>query len=148
MRRGFTIVELMAVLGIIVALTAAMTTSVTHARRRALVSRAETEAREITNAILAYQNFDEDGSLSQYLMEEQEADEGKLGFILGKVKARNNDVPVLYNAALVGGKILDPWGHPYRITIKQGEKVSPPGVSGVKIRTFSPNWHRLTGGNP
>ena len=148
MRRGFTIVELMAVLGIIVALTAAMTTSVTHARRRALVSRAETEAREITNAILAYQNFDEDGSLSQYLMEEQEANEGKLGFILGKAKARNNDVPVLYNAALVGGRILDPWGLPYRITIKQGEKVSPPGVSGVKIRTFSPNWHRLTGGNP
>lgn len=148
MRKGFTIVELMAVLGIIVALTAAMTTSVSHARRRAMVSRAETEAREITNAILAYQNFDEEGSLAKYVMEDQEADEGKLGFILGKVTARNSAVPVLYNAAITRGQILDPWGHPYRITIKPGETVSPPGVSGVRIRTFSPNWHRLTGGNP
>ena len=143
MKRGFTLIELMSVLAIIVVLVAAMSTSVARAQRRAMVSRAEAEAREITNAILAYQNYDEDGSLSKYTMNDREADEGSLGFILGKVKSRGSTVPVLYNAALTGGKILDPWGHPYRITVKQGETINPPGVNGVKIRMFYPNWHRV-----
>ena len=146
MRRGFTLIELMVVMAMIAIIAGALTTGVAKAQRRTKISRAQTEAREITNAILAYQNYDEDGSLSKYTMNDQEADEGSLGFILGKVKSRNSDVPVLYNAAITGGKILDPWGHPYRITVKQGETINPPGVSGVKIRMFYPNWHRI-GGN-
>ena len=143
MRKAFTLVELMAVLMIISLLIAVLTTSVSRAQRRALMARADTEAREITNAILAYQNFDEDGSLQKYVMEDAEAGEGNLGFILGKVKARNSAVPVLYNAAISGGKIRDPWGHPYRITIRQGEHINPPGVNNLKIRLFYPNWHRI-----
>ena len=147
MRKAFTLVELMAVLMIISLLIAVLTTSVSRAQRRALMARADTEAREITNAILAYQNFDEDGSLQKYVMEDAEAGEGNLGFILGKVKARNSAVPVLYNAAISGGMIRDPWGHPYRITIRQGEHINPPGVNNLKIRLFYPNWHRLNGGD-
>ena len=146
MRRGFTLVELMVVLAMIAIIAAALSTGVTSAQRRMRISRAQTEAREITNAILAYQNYDEAGSLSKYTMNDQEADESSLGFILGKVTARNANVPVLYNAAITGGRILDPWGHPYRITVKQGETINPPGVSGVRIRPFYPNWHRIGGG--
>ena len=141
--RGFTLIELMVVMAMIAVIAGALTSGVAKAQQRSKISRAQTEAREITNAILAYQNYDEDGSLAKFVMEDQEAEEGKLGFILGKVTSRNSDVPVLYNAALTGGKILDPWGHPYRITIKQGETINPPGVSGVKIRMFYPNWHRV-----
>ena len=141
--RGFTLIELMVVIAMIAIIAGAMTSGVAKAQRRTKISRAQTEAREITNAILAYQNYDEDGSLSKYVMNDREADEGSLAFILGKVKARNSDVPVLYNAALSRGRILDPWGNPYRITIKQGDKINPPGVNGVKIRMFYPNWHRV-----
>lgn len=143
MRRGFTLIELMVVMAMIAVIAGALTSGVAKAQKRSKISRAQTEAREITNAILAYQNYDEDGSLDKFLMEDQEAEEGKLGFILGKVKSRNSDVPVLYNAALTGGKILDPWGHPYRITVKKGDSINPPGVNGVKIRMFYPNWHRV-----
>lgn len=136
-------IELMVVMAMIAVIAGALTSGVAKAQKRSKISRAQTEAREITNAILAYQNYDEDGSLDKFLMEDQEAEEGKLGFILGKVKSRNSDVPVLYNAALTGGKILDPWGHPYRITVKKGDSINPPGVNGVKIRMFYPNWHRV-----
>lgn len=143
MRKAFTLIELMVVMAMIAVIAGALTSGVAKAQQRSKISRAQTEAREITNAILAYANYDEDGSLDKFLMEDQEAEEGKLGFILGKVKSRNSDVPVLYNAALTRGKILDPWGNPYRITVKQGESINPPGVNGVKIRMFYPNWHRV-----
>ena len=143
MKRGFTLIELLVVITMIAIIAGALTTGVAASQRRTKISRAQTEAREITNAILAYQNYDEDGSLSQYTMNDQEAEEGRLGFILGKVKSRNVDVPVLYNAAISGGMIRDPWGNPYRITIKQGETINPPGVSTLKTRMFFPNWHRV-----
>ncbi|MBO7722130.1 MAG: prepilin-type N-terminal cleavage/methylation domain-containing protein [Kiritimatiellae bacterium] len=146
MKRAFTLIELLVVMAMIAIIAAAMTTGVANAQRRARTARASTEAREITNAILAFRNFDEDGSLDAYTMEEQEATESNLGFILGKVKTRNSDVPVLYNASITGGKILDPWGNPYRVTVRKGETITPPGVGSAKIRMFYPNWHRLTGG--
>ena len=125
----------------------ALTTGVARAQRRTKISRAQTEAREITNAILAYANFSEDGTLSELEgLQDSEATEANMKYILGKVKSRNIDVPVLYNAAITGGRILDPWGHPYRVTVKKGERINPPGVNGVKVRMFYPNWHRI-GGN-
>ena len=136
----------MVVMAMIAILAAAFTTGIAKAQGRTKISRAQAEAREMTNAILAYQNYDEKGSLSQYTMNEQEADESSLGFILGKVKARNSDVPVLYNAAVTRGQILDPWGNPYRVTVKKGETINPPGVTGVRVQMFYPNWHRI-GGN-
>ena len=146
MRRGFTLVELFVVMAILAVLIGTMSLSVSRAQQRARIATAQTTVREITHAILSYQNYDDEGSLANYLMEEQPANEGKLGFILGRVKARGVDVPVLYNAALVNGEIRDPWGRPYRVTVRVGEKVSPPGVQGMRMRVFCPNWHRLTGG--
>ena len=146
MKRAFTLVELIVVVAMIAILAAAMSSGVAKARRRAMVAKAEAETREITNAILSYQNFDQDGSLKSYVMNDAEATETSLGFILGKVKSRNVTVPVLYNAALTGGRMLDPWGKPYRVTVKKGETVSPPGVGSMSTGVFYPNWHRLRGG--
>lgn len=147
-RPGFTLIELMVVVAMILILAAAMTTSVSSARARAKVSRAQTEAREITNAILAYANYTDDGSLSSVTMNDSAASESSLAFILGQgPNQRGAKVPVLYNAALSNGRqILDPWGKPYRVTVKAGETVSPPGVQNLQIRLFYPNWHRLTEG--
>lgn len=145
MKNAFTLVELLVVMAIIAVIAGSMTTAVSASMKRAKAARAVTETREITNAILAYQNYDENGSLENYSMENKDASESTLPFILGKVQSRGVDVPILYNAAVSGrGQILDPWGRPYKVTIRQGEVVSPPGVQNLKLRVFAPNWHRLS----
>ena len=144
--RGFTLIELMVVVAMIAIIAAAMTSAVAQAQRRAKISRAETEAKELTNAILAWQNYDPSGSLSKYVMEDAEAEESKMGFVLGKETGRGGkQVPVLFNATISRGRLVDPWGNPYRVTIKPGERVNPPGVPNMNIRVFYPNWHRLGG---
>ena len=80
-------------------------------------------------------------------MTDQPAQESRLAFILGKVTGRGDTtVPVLYNGAIKNGFILDPWGNPYRVTIKKGEKVQPAGVPDMSLKLFYPNWHRLSEG--
>lgn len=145
-RRGFTLVELVVVVAMILIIAGAMATSVSGARARAKISRAQTEVREITNAILSYANYTDDGSLSSVTMNDTPASETSLAFLLGNGPSqRGAKVPVLYNAAVSGGgDVLDPWGKPYRVTVKVGETVSPPGVQSLSIRLFYPNWHRLT----
>ena len=147
MRRGFTLVELLVVIGMIALIGGAMVTSVSGAQLRAKISKANVDVGEITKAILAYANYTDDGSLSSVEMNDQPAQEGSLKFILGKETGRSGEpVPVLYNGAITGGYINDPWGHPYRITIKKGERISPSGMPSLNLRLFYPNWHRLSGG--
>ena len=136
----------MVVVAMIAIIAAAMTTSVAKAQRRAKISRAEAEANELTNAILAWQNYDADGSLSKYVMEDAEAEESKMSFVLGKATGRGGkQVPVLFNATVRSGKLVDPWGNPYHVTIKPGETINPPGVPNMNVRVFYPNWHRIGG---
>lgn len=147
MRRGFTLVELLVVIGMIAVIGGAMVSSVSKAQLRAKISKANVDVGEITKAILAYANYTDDGSLSEVEMDNQPAQEEKLKFILGKETGRDGTtVPVLYNGAITGGYINDPWGHPYRITIKKGDIVSPVNMPGLELRLFYPNWHRLSGG--
>ena len=141
---AFTLIELMVVMAMIAIIAASMTTAVAQAQRRAKISRAETEARELTNAILAWQNYDENGSLSKYMMEDAVAAESKMGFVLGRESGRaGKQVPVLFNATIAGGNLVDPWGHPYRVTVKLGDPVNPLGVPNMNVRVFYPNWHRV-----
>ena len=57
MKSGFTLMELLVVIGMIAILTGAASSSVMKARKRSQIARAEAEVREITNAILAYENL-------------------------------------------------------------------------------------------
>ena len=145
MRRGFTLIELMVVIAMIAILMGAATTSVVGAQRRAKISRAQTEAQELTKAILAYANYTEDGTLSELSgLDDSEANENNLKCVLGKVTKRGSTVPVLYNASVAkDGRFLDPWGNPYRVTVKKGERVTPPGVPAMNVGVFYPNWHRI-----
>ena len=147
-RPGLTLIELLVVVAMIAILTATAGAAVNAARKRAKIGRAYAEAQEITNAILAYANYTEDGSLRSVAggLKNAPASLASLAFIVGKgPKQRGEDVPVLYNAAAQkgGGTFLDPWGHPYRVTVKKGERISPPSVPQMNIRLFFPNWHRL-----
>lgn len=149
MRKAFTLVELMVVIAMIAILMGVGATSVNGARKRAKLARAETEAQELTKAILAYANYCEDGKLDELTgLNDAEATEDNLKYVLGKGPQKHGSpVPVLYNASVArNGSFLDPWGNPYRVTVKKGERVSPPGVPAMNVGVFYPNWHRLSEG--
>ena len=124
-KSGFTIIELLTVISLILLLMGAVTASVTGARRRAKVQQAITEAQQLTDAILAYENFSRPGKPSP--LEDKatgegwkEATEGEMAFVLGQEKMPNGqdgNVPVLFNGAVTGGSIRDPWGHAFRYKI-------------------------------
>ena len=150
-RSGFTMVELLVVIAMLLLLAGSVTTSVGSASRRAKIQQATTEIQEMTNAILAYENYgrvNEDSPLSGHLMEEQDANETKLGFILGLETMKNGEsgnIPVLFNAEVKNGAIRDPWGNPYKVTIRQ-VKIDPeedPSQSGLRGYVTFPNFNRL-----
>lgn len=145
MRRAFTLIELLVVIAMIAVLMGAATTSVVGAQKRAKISRAQTEAQELTKAILAYANYSDDGTLSELSgLDDSEATESNLKYVLGKVTKRGSTVPVLYNASVAkDGRFLDPWGNPYRVTVKKGATITPPGVPTMQVGVFYPNWHRI-----
>lgn len=146
MKRAFTLIELLVVIAMIAILMGAAGTGVVQAQRRAKISRAEIETQELTKAILAYQNYSDDGGLSEMTgLNDTPATADNLKYVLGKVTKRGSTVPVLYNASTTkDGRFLDPWGNPYRVTVKKGERISPPGVPAMETGVFYPNWHRLS----
>lgn len=115
MKKAFTLVEMIVVVAVIAILMASIGVAVNKAQLRSRIARAETEAGEITNAIHAYGNYVDTGIPER---SDVDADEMSLAFILGGGTDRaGGQVPVLYNASVTGGKILDPWGKPYRVRI-------------------------------
>lgn len=151
MRRGFTLVELLVVVGMIAVIMGAITTSISGARARARVVKATADVKEMTNAILAYENYSVGGEHRIPTMDE-DANDKKLAFILGKGPAADNGepVPVLYNAAIAAdGMIRDPWGTPYRVKIEettQDEVESDVGNSTFLTGYALPNFNRLKEG--
>lgn len=149
MKKGFTLIELLVVIGMIAILTGAASSSVMKARKRSQIARAETEVREITNAILAYENWDDDHtlkSIASRFSNWTDAKEGNLDFILGGARNKQGDVPVLYNAAVVGGALRDPWGTQYQVMVKDsGEASDSNDQVGKGLSTFMylPNLNRL-----
>lgn len=149
MKKGFTLIELLVVIGMIAVLTGAASSAVMKARKRSQMARAETETREMTNAILAYENWDDDHSLKNYVTfgSWKDAAEGSLQFILGGVQNKQGNVPVLYNAAITGGSIRDPWGTPYQYMIVQAGDASQGSADrvGSSLSTYMllPNLWRL-----
>lgn len=146
-KSGFTLVELLVVMGMLMLLAGAITTSVSGAHRRAKIQQATVEAQEMTKAILAYENFGKGYTLETHLMNNQPASEQSLGFILGKEKmqnqGQNGQIPVLFNAAVKkSGRILDPWGNPYYVTIRR-EAVDQQNVN-LRFNSYVvfPNYNR------
>ena len=148
-RGGFTLVELLVVIGMIAVIMGAITTSVSAAQERARISRATVEVKAVTQAILASENFSSSDNYELKTMTKADCDSSSLSFLLGKggETKGGGKMPVLLMAALTsGGKMLDPWGTPYKVTVK-------PGSASVKIASASgsmqtgyylPNFLRLT----
>ena len=145
-RAGFTLIELMVVVGMIAVLMGAMGMSVTKARNRARISKAVQETKEMTNAILAFEQYAVDHSLEQYAKGGwQDCTEGNMAMILGKVSGENGQqVPVLYNASITGGRMLDPWGRPYQFMIEKTSTWAGSDVPDLQTAPALPNYFRLT----
>ena len=129
-KRGFTLVELITVIAMLILLMGAVTSAVSGARRRAKIQQAISEVQELTNAILAYENFIKPGEKDSPLKGKatgdnwEEASKDKMNFVLGEEKNPNGqegNVPVLFNGVVRGGMIRDPWGNPYRFRIMAPE---------------------------
>ncbi|MGN0852855.1 MAG: type II secretion system protein [Kiritimatiellia bacterium] len=148
--RGFTLVELLVVIGMLMLLMGSVTSAIVSAQKRAKIAQATTAVKEMTNAILAYENYADTHDLSTVASGGwKEADEATLGFILGKKSNKNGPVPVLYNAAVKGGKILDPWNRPYRVQIKQGTIQVDSGTvlqGAQRTAVAFPNFYRRQAG--
>ena len=151
MRRGFTLIELLVVLAMIAVIAAAFVTSVNAARRRAYIGRATTEAKEMTNAILAYEQYAPGRSLAAVANGAwKDCSEGEMGMILGKATAANGEtVPVLFNGHVHVGYLRDPWNTPYRYRIEKTGTLAGGGgtdTKGISYTTAAalPNFFRLT----
>ena len=148
--RGFTLVELLVVMAMLMLLAGAVTSSVASAQRRAKIAQATSEAQEMTNAILAYSHFGDDYKMPTCNDEEATESSSAMKIILGGENGPNGEkLPVLYNASIKGGKILDPWGHAYRVTIKEGEAFSSASLSSDAIKSYVafPNFNRRPADN-
>lgn len=148
MKKGFTLVELIVVIAMLMLLMGSVTSALASARKRAKIAKATVACQEMTNAILAYENYK---SLSSVTPKEGEANRSSLKFILdGKgTDDRGNSIPVLYNADAKGTDILDPWGKPYRYRIKEKAiQISDDLVRGGAVDTnvMYPNFNRRRDG--
>lgn len=148
-KRGFTLVELLVVVGMIATLLGALTTSVAAAQERARIQKALSDVKVTTQAILASENFKQSGKYELKPMNRVDADASSLAFLLGK--GGNDDsgerLPATLMASLqAGGKLLDPWGTPYKVTIKKGDaQVRIESAAGsMKTGYYLPNFYRLS----
>lgn len=146
MKKAFTLVELLVVIAILAVLMGAMVTSTSRARTRAHIARATQETREITNAILAFEQYAENHTLESHKKDGWTfCTEGNMSMILGhETGASGTTVPVLYNGTVTGGKLLDPWGRPYEYMIQKFEPGANPEQVNFKTSASLPNFFRLT----
>lgn len=145
MRKGFTIIELLVVIAVLMTLAGAIGVGVSSAQKNARKAKATATVRELTNAILAYENASKTHELP--LLSGVEATESSLKFLLGKgeMGVANSKIQVLFNADMRGGKLYDPWGTPYRVLVKAGSAtVKDDALDNIKTSTFMPNFFRLT----
>ena len=146
-KKGFTLIELMVVIAMIGIIMAAVVTSTAGAQERARREKALSEVKTITQAILAYENVAKSGELPT--MENRDADDNSLGFITGKGGESRYGGKVGSMLAAIyrkGGKMTDPWGTPYKITIRaSGASVRIESASGaMQTGYYFPNFYRLS----
>ena len=150
MRKGFTLIELLVVIAMLMILMGSVSSAPMSARRRAKIAKATAACHEMTNAILAYENY-----AKNYTLEGKEtgggwreAEEGFLGFMLGKGSLQHGaggKIPVLYNGEVSRGKLLDPWGRPYYVKIMKCDGNIEDRVvrGGLSTAVGFPNYNRI-----
>ena len=148
-KRGFTLIELLVVVAMIAVLLGTLSTAAAAARERARIQKAASEVKIVSQAILAYENWDEKHELPP--LSDAPVDQDSIGFILGRggEAQSGGKIPVMLMAALdSGGQMIDPWGTPYKVTIKEQNISLKAGAASGSLQTgyFMPNWYRISEG--
>ncbi len=155
-KKAFTLMELLVVIAMIGIIMAAMTMSVRAAQERARIQKALSDVKVISQAILASENYNSaheltpiGGTSADGGVDADISDTSVLKDLIGQGDAAESGgkIPALLMAALQGGgKMLDPWGTPYRIQIKEGSPdVKITSASGsMSTGYWLPNFYRLS----
>jgi len=145
-KKGFTLIELLVVVGMIGVIMGAMTTSVNASQQRARIQKATSEVKIVSQAILSFENFARGGSYRLEPMTDRDADASSLGFLLGQESGDSGDkIPATLMASLsAGGVMRDPWGTPYKVTIKEGAISGLNSMSSLTTGYYLPNFNRLS----
>lgn len=146
-KRGFTLLELLTVIAMIGLIAGALTAAMASSQERARIQKATADVQSITQAILGYENLAKNHELPT--MKDRDCDSSSLAFLLGHggTSEYNTQIPVLLMASLTaGGKMLDPWGTPYKITIRKGKvSISATTATGSMSTGYAlPNFYRLS----
>ena len=150
-KRGFTLIELLVVVAMIAVIMGAMSTSFSAARTRAKIAKATSEVKVISQTILSYETWN-DGELPT--MNDAEVSKSSLPFLVGSGSAKGpagtsggGELPALLMAQLTsGGALMDPWGTPYKVTIK-GHAVNVDfNAKSLNTGYYLPNLYRNTEG--
>ena len=126
-----------------------VTSSIASARERAKIQKATTEVKAVSQAILAYEIWLRgSGEFELPTMTKADADSSSLAFLLGRgPSAKSGEIPVMLMAALEsGGAMKDPWGTPYKVTIKE-TSVTPrwkTATGSMQTGYYLPNFYNLT----
>lgn len=145
MKRAFTLIELLVVIAMLAILMGALGSGMHQARKRAMIAKATQDVKEITNAILAYENYAPGRTLANKATDSwRDTTESEMSMILGGETSEGGDqVPVLYNAQIRNNAIRDPWGRPYQYMIKKAGSITPPQDTGFQTAPNLPNYYRL-----
>lgn len=155
MRKGFTLIELLVVSAMLMLLVGAVTSATMSAQRRAKIAKATTACREMTNAILAYENYAENYTFEADKITGDSwraADSSFLSFILGEETAKNgtgDKIPVLYNGEVTKGRLLDPWKNPYQVRIARSSATTLQRrgkATSLRTCVMFPNFRRRLAG--
>lgn len=130
---AFTLVEMLVVTGMLTILMGVAFSGLGQARAQARVAKANTEIRELVNAILSYEAENEELDIASA---PKDATASNIGKLLG-----GGTDKVYLNAPVVNGAFRDPWGTPYRYRVVEG-RVDEGNRTTVSAAVTFPNRHR------
>lgn len=126
---GFTLVELLTVIVLIAILLSAAGMSARKAREVAKAAKAESECRELVNAVLEYRSLYEKwpGHAKDEKVQIEEPVTAEFLKPLSDAGANDRGI-VFLNVNLSGGVFVDPWKNPYMIYIHDEQKDVSRGI--------------------